>query len=636
MENLISLLQKNRIFKGVPLEELEKIAELFRRRYYPRGVRICQEGEISNEFYILTSGQVKVLKRAEDGSEVEFAYLSPGDFFGDMPLLASEPRLTSVQVVIDAEVLEITRDQFEKAIEGQVTILRNLVELLSTKLREKRGVGQVNQRSKYPIITVYSTEELIGKTLIATNLAASLVKETRKKAVVVDMGIKEGRLTDILRIPSARQVSVSQVTPAYLKERIVNLGGELEVISIAMELLIEEFKGRESIALILGILKDLYDYVLIDTSSQLNRSTFEAIDLSNMVLFVTSNSSEEYPLIMLDHQEVRAILNLSDVGVGGLARTRKGFHVLPRDYEAAASFFKTGRPFVLDYPQAEISKSLGSLARDIDERKIGVALGGGSARGMAHIGVLSALEEHDIPIDMISGTSAGALIGSAYAAGVPVGAIKQAVLKWGSKLGLMRLADIQFLKLKSGLLGGDRVSRLFLEVVGDPDFSDLKIPLSVVAMDLNTGEEVVFEKGSVLKAVRASFSIPGIFVPAKYQGRYLIDGSVVNPIPVKPLLDRGVDITIAVNVTPSVRTEERRQISQFSILPKAFDVIMRSLQSLQSEITTIKATPASVLITPNVGNILWAEFFKADRLIELGREATEAALPEIQKLRWGS
>ncbi len=634
MESLIPLLQKNRIFKSVPLEELEKLAALFRRKYYPRGVRICREGEVSNEFYILVSGQVRVLKKTESGDEIEFAYLSPGDFFGDMPLLASEPRLTSVEVVIDAEVLEITRDEFEKAIETHIPILKNLVELLSFKLRQKRETIQSQQRSKYPIITVYSTEERIGKTLLVANLAASLVKETRKKVVVVDMGIKEESLTRVLKIPPTKRINSSQIASGYLEECTVNHEGGLEVVSIAPELLMEESKGRESIALILGILKDRYDYVLIDTSSKLSRSTFEALDLSNMVLFVTSNSSEEYPLIILDHQEVRTVLNLSDTGIGGIAKTRRGFHVLPRDYEVSTAFFQTGKPFILDYPHSELSKSLEALARDIEGKKIGLALGGGSARGMAHIGVLYALEEYGIPIDMISGTSAGALIGSAYAAGVPLDIIKTSVLKWGSKLGLLRLADIQF--FKAGLFGGDRVDKLFLDVVGDPDFSELKIPLSVVAMDLNTGEEVVFEKGNVRNAVRASFSIPGVFVPVKYRDRYLIDGSVVDPVPVKPLLDRGADITLAVSVTPPLETSEKPSFSRFSIMPKVLDAIMRSLQSLQYEITNIKAMPASILITPEVGNIAWAEFYKADRLIEAGRKAIEQVLPEIQKLRWNT
>jgi NTE family protein len=632
MENLIPLLQKNKIFKEVPLEEIEKISELFRRKYYRRGIRVCQEGETSNEFFILVSGQVSVLKKTENDSEVELAYLGPGDFFGDMPLLPLEARLTSIQVVIDAEVLEISKDEFENAIEGHVTILKNLVELLSLKLRQKRETNRRKQRTRYPIISVYSTEEQIGKTLLAVNMAASLVKEAHKKVIVVDMGIRDNGLARILDIPSHRRVSSTDITSAYLEERITNFAVDLDAISIVPELLIEESKGRDSIARVLSILKDFYDYILIDTCSRLNRSTFEAIDLSNMVLFITSNSSEEYPLVILDHQEVRTILNLSDIDAGNIVRMRRGFHVLPRDYEVASSFFKTGRPFILDHSSSELSKSLETLARDIEGKKIGLALGGGSARGMAHVGILQALEENGIPIDMISGASAGALIGSAYAAGISIKTIKESVLKWGSKKRLARLIDFQI--LKPGLLGGNKVNQLYLDVVGDPDFSELKIPLCIIAMDLNTGEEVVFDKGSVLKAVRASLSIPGVFVPVHYAGRYLIDGSVVDPVPVKPLVDRGADITIAVSVTPSL--EYSVKASQVPFIPKAFDIVMRSLQNLQYEITHVKTMPASILIAPEVGGIAWTEFFKADKLIDIGRKAIEEALPDIHKIRWRS
>jgi NTE family protein len=319
-------------------------------------------------------------------------------------------------------------------------------------------------------------------------------------------------------------------------------------------------------------------------------------------------------------------------------------------------------------PQSELSRAFGRIARDIGGKKIGLALGGGSARGMAHIGVFQALEQHGIPIDMISGSSAGALIGSAYAAGVPIETIEAAVLKWGSKLGLLRLTlpdvldfnyygkalarlfqktrtawDPRLLRMSIGVFSGSREDKLYLNVVGDPDFSDLRIPLSVVALDNNTGEEVVYEKGNVRLAVRASLSIPGIFTPLAYSGRFLIDGSIADPVPVNALVKNGVDLVMAVNVTPSLQESfkslrrSRRQgqlaVSRSPLLP-VFDIAMRSLQSLQYELSTIKTTRANIHINPDVGDISWSEFFNADKLIQRGKEATEAVIPQIQHLRW--
>ena len=668
MPDTLFLLKNNRIFKNVTQDDLERIAPIFEKKYYPRGARICKEGEVSSRFYILLSGQVRALKKDEEGRDVELDILNQGAFFGDIPLLVSEPRVTSIEVVIDAEVFETDKDKFEQAIRNNTIVLYNLSELLCKKLHAEQDGTKKKKRVKYPIICIYGTEENIGKSIVATNLGASLVQETKCRVIILDMGMKQHGVASMLKIDPVRYVDTPNISQSYIEENIATHQSMVDVLSVAPELLMEETKGRESIAKILGILKNLYDYIIIDTCSRLNRSTFEAIDLSNMMLFVTSNISQAYPMIILDHQEVRTVINLSDETVDKELIQEKGYHFLPRDYGVIDQFLTTGTPFVVGEPECGLSRIFGGLARDIGGKKIGLALGGGSARGMAHIGVFRALEKYRIPIDMIAGSSAGALIGSAYAAGVSIEEIEQAVLKWGSKFGLLRLTvpdvfdvkyyaktimrifkrnktiwDPRFLRLGIGVFSGVQVDKLYLNVVGNQDFSEMKIPLSIVALDINTGEEIVYEKGSVRLAVRASLSIPGIFTPLAYNGRLLIDGSIADPVPVKALKDRGADIILAVNVTPSLQeslkslksSKKRGQlaVSRSPLLP-VFDIAIRSLQSLQYELSTIKTTDASVHIVPDVGDVSWSEFFNADRLIQKGIEATEEMLPKIQHLRW--
>ncbi len=668
MSDTVFLLQQNKIFQGIPQDILHELAPLFERKYYPRGARICQEGQVSSKFYIIISGQVHTLKENKEGQEIELKVLDQGDFFGDIPLLSSEPRLTSLEVIIDAEVLEIDTEHFEEAIKHHVTILHNLSKLLSKRLYHEQTTSHRRKRVKYPIICVYGTEEGIGKSLVTCNLGASLIQETKCRVIVLDMGMKKPGIAEMLKIDPPRYVDSSAIDQSYIENTIVTHRSMLDVLSVAPELLMEETKGRESIARILGILKNLYDYVIIDTSSQLNRSTFEAIDLSNMMLFVTSNISQEYPLMILDHQQVRMVINLSDENLDKELIREKGYHLLPRDYEAIDRSLESGLPFVAGDPQSPLSVAFGRLARDIGGKKIGLALGGGSARGMAHIGVFRALEHFHIPIDMIAGSSAGALIGSAYAAGVTIDEIEKAVLKWGSKIGLLRLTipdlvdvkyyarilsrflsgkktiwDPRLFRIGIGIFSGVQVDKLYLNVVGDPDFSEMKIPLLVVALDVNTGEEITFEQGNVRLAVRASLSIPGVFTPLAFNGRLLIDGTIADPVPVNALADRGADIIIDVNVTPSLQDSLRslrrskRQgalaVSRSPLLP-VFDIAMRSLQSLQYELATMKTTKANVHIIPDVGDVSWSEFFNADRLIQRGQEATEQVIPQIQHLRW--
>ncbi|RQV97086.1 hypothetical protein EH221_04155, partial [bacterium] len=411
MPDTLFLLQNNRIFKHIPVEDLERIAPIFERRYYPRGARICQEGEISSRFYILLSGQVRVLKKNEQGEEIELDILTPGAFFGDMPLLASEPRLTSIEVVIDAEVFETEKSLFEDAIRHHTTVLYNLSRLLCQKLQSDQDDTQKKKRVKYPIICVYGTEEHIGKSIVAIHLGVSLVQETKCRAIILDMGMKQQGVASMLKIDPVRYLDSARVSHTYIEEKIISHSSMIDILSIAPELLMEETKGRESIAKILGILKELYDYIIIDTSSKLNRSTFEAIDLSNIMLFVTSNIAQEYPLAILDHQKLRTVINLADANIDKKVLQERQYHYLPRDYEAIDQFLQTGTPCIVGIPHSELSRTFGRIARDIGGKKIGLALGGGSARGMAHIGVFQALEAHGIPIDMIAGSSAGALIG---------------------------------------------------------------------------------------------------------------------------------------------------------------------------------------------------------------------------------
>jgi len=180
-------------------------------------------------------------------------------------------------------------------------------------------------------------------------------------------------------------------------------------------------------------------------------------------------------------------------------------------------------------------------------------LGGGAARGMFHIGVLSVLEEYGITPDIIAGTSMGSIIGAMYASGLKTSDLKQIArsIDWKQ---IMRLTDIVALP-KSGLIQGKRIAALLKSILGDTDFSRLKCKYAAVAADLYTGQQVVFTEGSLIEAIRASISIPGIFTPVHYEGHYLVDGGLVNVVPVSVCRDLGADFVIGVNVIPDPVSE---------------------------------------------------------------------------------
>jgi NTE family protein len=260
------------------------------------------------------------------------------------------------------------------------------------------------------------------------------------------------------------------------------------------------------------------------------------------------------------------------------------------------------------------------------KKKIGLALGSGAVRGLAHIGVLEVLEEEDIPVNLIAGTSAGAAIGALYAQGKDSHRIGALALEVGWK----RLAPLTDLTLpKTGFIQGRKLKEFMKRTMGDVDFADLKIPLACVATDIMTGEEVVINEGSVLEAVRASISIPVIFTVVKWQNRSLVDGGLVNPVPVSVLKQMGADIIIAVNVIPEpvVRARRGGEFKKLNII----NVMVQSVYIGSYLLIEHCLEGADIVIEPQVAHIGFGEFHQAQELISLGAQAAQDALPEIKK-----
>lgn len=265
----------------------------------------------------------------------------------------------------------------------------------------------------------------------------------------------------------------------------------------------------------------------------------------------------------------------------------------------------------------------------LERKKVGLALGSGAARGMAHIGVLEVLERESIPVDLIAGTSAGAVVGALYAQGKHAGQIRKLVTEFGWK----RLTPFIDPSLpKSGLIKGNKVKDLLtLFIGGDVKFSDLKIPFACVATDIITGEEVVIDKGLVPEALRASISIPGIFAVVSREGRYLVDGSLVNPVPVSVVKCMGADFIIAVNVIPDVTQLAHREHAVAAKEPNIINIIMQSMYIGIYNLVKAGVQAADVVIEPNVGHVGAGEFHYAAELIEQGEAAAQECLPEIRR-----
>jgi NTE family protein len=252
--------------------------------------------------------------------------------------------------------------------------------------------------------------------------------------------------------------------------------------------------------------------------------------------------------------------------------------------------------------------------------KIALVLAGGAARGFAHVGVIRALEQERIPVDLIVGTSVGSLIGAIYASDH-----NSFELEWTAfSLEREHLFDYALLSAVTGMgpVKGDKLEEFVKNKIPAKNIEELKLPYAAVATDLNRGTRVVLDRGSVARAVRASCAIPGVFQPVEHQGKLLVDGGVVDNIPIDVAREKGADIIIAVDISENVMN--------FNVT-NMIDVVMQSVNIMFGEISKYRRRDADILIVPSVGTVGMMDFTQKKRLMQAGIEATLKAMPEIKK-----
>ncbi len=249
-------------------------------------------------------------------------------------------------------------------------------------------------------------------------------------------------------------------------------------------------------------------------------------------------------------------------------------------------------------------------------KKIGLALGSGGLRGLAHVGVLNIFEQHRIPVDYVAGCSIGSLIGALFCSGLT----PEMILKLAK--GLSRSHWLDFVLPRMGIVGGNKILNTIQLLVQQKKFEELKIPLSIVATDLKQGKEVVFCQGDVARAVRASVSVPGIFVPYEWDGNLLVDGAVLNPTPIDVVRRMGAEIVIAVDLAHADHSSE---------VDNMFDVIIQSIDIMERELFKYRGHNCDILISPDVGHISPSSFDSIDECVRLGEEAALAAIDLIKE-----
>jgi NTE family protein len=432
---------------------------------------------------------------------------------------------------------------------------------------------------EYPSIALLISRELSRR--LTETLQQPALQEIYNLIAVA--GHEAWRLALSLAQLTGERVVLYDLTEAHLVEQISDSMPDDVVVLDAMPGL-----SGEDLAESLGILVDAYDRVLLALPSEESETVIKAMQLAEITVLIDMAQ----PPWMADLSKKELVLAIPDT------------------------------------PQA-----IDRMARHLAQRIVGLALSSGGARGFAHVGVLRVLEQHNIPIDVLAGTSIGSLVGGLYAMGRSIDEITRLMLDFQQKLRLRGgLLDLN-LPPRTGLIRGQRFLSYLQQIFQGMTFEELEIPFYVVAADILTGEEVIFDKGPVADAVRASTSIVGLVSPHEINGRYLADGGAVNPLPGSVLAERGANIIIASRVIPSV--EEERQSADSSPGWKNLNNILGLYSNYQSimerEIIRTRLSPIDVVIHPRVGVYSAMDYSQAADFIELGEDGAGRAIDEIRQ-----
>ncbi len=272
------------------------------------------------------------------------------------------------------------------------------------------------------------------------------------------------------------------------------------------------------------------------------------------------------------------------------------------------------------------------MQREITSRKrIGLALGSGAARGLAHIGVLAALQKLGIRIDMISGTSMGALVGAVFAKGEDIDSMKELAVELGAK----RFSFLVDPALPTtSLISGRKIDSMLTSIFGEVEFPELDVPFVCSATDIESGQEVILNQGLVKTGVKASCSIPVILAPTRYDGRFLVDGALVNPVPVSLLKRMGADIVIAVNVVSVESGNSQGDSTKKSKqkTPNILSIAFQTVNIVSSQKLLACQSEADIVINPQVSHIGRGDFHRVDELVLEGERAVLACEEELKRL----
>jgi len=700
--NKLAILKQIPIFVGLNWFELNRISSKLDLVEYSKGDMICKQGDPADSFYALVSGRICSYGLSATGQKEDVDFILRGMHFGVISTLTGENHSHSYEAINDSVVIKINKDDFEALLKATPKLAVAISQSLSRSMRSHVTGTKNTQEST--MIAVYGPVKGSGSSTYAANLALALKEQTDKKVLLLSLS---SELNDPLINLADIVYDHNKITHAIQREKL-----SIDVLAVKFDA--KDTTVLSKISQFVSAPANDYNYVVFDLPNQMDDVILKTLVQCDIVHLVTLEREHDLETTrhVIDHlsqalkerfetEKVQVVISGikddTDLNADQIKEVLNYdvFLRLPhlKEGEFQNQILFDGFPMVKIDPDSEYAFVLQRLSRQISGNLVGLVLGGGAALGLAHVGIIRVLEREKIPIDIVVGSSMGALIGSFWAVGYKSDDLEKFAREFENKAGCLKLFDppferalivfIMFLFLVifhyyslsilclslaiplalpiSGLVRGQAINFWLKGKLSNKQFLHTKLPFKAVAYDLQKRREIVISEGSLVDAVCKSIAIPGVIKPIMESDQMIIDGGVLNPLPTNVLVDMGVKKIIAVNVLQSPQEvawsrdveldliKQQYKISfnqhpikyisfRISLLfdrifsPNIADIVVRTLQASEYILAEASGKQANVLIHPDLKGINWFELYEANQLIKRGEEAALKHLPSIKAL----
>jgi NTE family protein len=663
MQNLEphKLIESSALFRNLQPHETANILARLQLISYERGARILERGIWHGQLYIIASGLVSILLQ-EAGSGTRIAQLGPGECFGEMSLITGEPPSATVRAEQDTMLWVLPQADFLTLIGTCPTLLQNINAILSLRLARTNLQFLSDYAAEQVWLSLVDSSVAPLERSLALHIAGALAAHSHKRVLMLEFcGQDEAIGTRFAIHPAQIRPTLLECTNDHSllqahRGLTFTADGQHYPVFAAVTPSSQQVTTLDTSALTSTLidLAGLYDYLLLVTTqatpSDLAQVIAEQCSRAIVIVGGQFDAPKKFiaPGMWKDTKDnalslfVAHVSERPTIGVQDRYAARLGHavtHLLPADTHLLQQCWEQKVMLRQKAVEAELTKAVDFVARHIARQTIGIAFGGGGARGFAHLGVLERLLHYGIPLDYIAACSSGIITPGMYLIGKSFAESEAIFLE-------IQRHIVQWSFPRTSIFSNKGVKRMLREYCGDLRFEDLTTPFAMVAIDLTTRAGVVLDRGLLWQAGLACVSLPGIFPPVLLGDHILMDAGMHDPVPIRLIRKMGADILLASELggqePPSLESatpwlEESSHHGQQKSLrsPHIVDLLLRTYDLTMATIGMHSIREADVVIRPKLHRISLRQFSEGRKFVEVGREAVEQALPKLrERLPW--